>query len=186
MWRRVTQGIVVAAISAMSAMSAMVLASSVPASAQPVPEQLRPPANNVLLVTARAVGVQIYACQPQVDNPNAFAWTLKGPDATLYNEQGQKIAHHDAGPTWAGNDGSKVVGEVAARVDAHNPHDIPWLLLKATSHEGSGAFSTISYIQRLDTDGGAAPKDGCTRSTANTERSVRYRATYAFYYPASQ
>lgn len=179
MWRRITQGFVVA-------MTAMTLASSVPASAQPVPEQLRVPAGNVQLITARAIGVQIYACKPLADNPNAFAWTLKGPDATLYNEQGQKIARHYAGPTWEGNDGSKVVGEVAQRVDAHNPHDIPWLLLKAKSHEGSGAFSTISYIQRLDTDGGIAPQDGCTQSTVNAEQRVDYRATYTFSYAGAQ
>jgi hypothetical protein len=179
MWRRITQGFVVA-------MTAMTLASSVPANAQPVPEQLRVPAGNVQLITARAVGVQIYACKPRADNPNAFAWTLTGPDATLYNEQGQKIARHYAGPTWEGNDGSKVIGEAVQRVDAHNPHDIPWLLLKAKSHEGSGAFSTISYIQRLDTDGGVAPRDGCTQSTGNTERRVDYRATYTFSYASAQ
>jgi hypothetical protein len=151
-----------------------------------LPEQLRPPANNALLLTAHAVGVQIYTCKPQADNPDAFAWTLKAPDATLYNEQGEEIARHYAGPTWEGNDGSKVVGEAVQRVDAHNPHDIPWLLLKAKSHEGTGAFSTISYVQRLDTNGGAAPKDGCTRTTVNTERSVNYRATYAFFYAGAQ
>jgi hypothetical protein len=176
MWRRVTQCFLVVGVMTMA------LASSVPASAHPVPEKLRAPVNNVLLFTARAVGVQIYVCKAQAASPNVFAWTFKAPEATLYNERGDKISRHYAGPTWEGNDGSKVVGEVVERVDAPNPHAIPWLLLKAKSHDGSGAFSTISYIQRLDTDGGVAPQDGCDPSTVDSERAVNYRATYAFYY----
>jgi hypothetical protein len=166
-------------------MTTVALASSVPASAHPVPEKLQVPGSNVLLLTARAVGVQIYVCKAQADNPNVFAWTFKAPEATLYNERGDKIGRHFGGPTWEGNDGSKVVGQVMERVDAPNPHAIPWLLLKAKSHDGPGALSTISYIQRLDTEGGVAPNDGCTRSTVDSERAVKYEATYAFYYIAS-
>ena len=60
----------------------------------------------------------------------------------------------------------------------------PWLLLEAKQHAGSGAFSTITHIQRLDTAGGAAPTEGCDADHAGEEVRAPYTATYAFYYPA--
>src|SRR3954467_870329 len=97
MWRRVTQCFLVVGVMTMA------LASSVPASAHPVPEKLRAPGNNVLLFTARAVGAQIYVCKAQAASPNVFAWIFKAPEATLYNERGDKISRHYGGPTWEGN-----------------------------------------------------------------------------------
>ena len=180
MWRRVAQAcLFVLAISAAQAAGAQTMPMV-------MPDTLKVPRQNVLLLKTFAVGAQVYVCKARTDDPNMFEWTFKAPEAELRNDVGETVGRHYAGPTWEGNDGSKVVGEVAQRVDAHNPHDIPWLLLKAKSHEGSGAFSTISYVQRLDTDGGIAPQDGCTQSTVNTERRVDYRATYTFSYAGAQ
>ena len=95
------------------------------------------------------------------------------------------MATHFAGPTWQGNDGSAVVAEVVAREDAPSGDAIPWLLLEAKSHTGSGGFSTTTYIQRLDTSGGIAPDEGCDAAHANAEARVPYEATYAFYYPSA-
>lgn len=146
------------------------------------PSNLEAPGGNVLLFKASASGAQIYTCAEQADNPDTFAWTFKAPEAELHNELGQAVGSHYAGPTWEGNDGSKVIGEVVARADAPVPGAIPWLLLKAKSNTGRGVFSTITYIQRLETAGGVAPAEGCDRSAAGVERAVPYTATYAFYY----
>ncbi len=151
-----------------------------------VPESLKVPDGNVFLFTTFATGTQIYVCAAQADNPDAFAWTFKAPDAELWNESGEQVGTHYAGPTWEGNDGSRVVGEVVARADAPAPGAIPWLLLKAKSNAGRGIFSTITYIQRLQTVGGVAPVDGCDRSTAGVEHAVPYTAVYAFFYGAAQ
>jgi len=35
---------------------------------------------------------------------------------------------------------------------------VPWLLLDAKSHEGKGVLSDVTYIQRLNTTGGKAPR----------------------------
>jgi hypothetical protein len=94
------------------------------------------------------------------------------------------VGHHFAGPTWQGQDGSAVVGAVLQRADAPDPGAIPWLLLEAKEHAGSGAFSTITHIQRLDTVGGVAPSEGCDEMHAGAEVRVPYQATYAFFYPA--
>ena len=78
------------------------------------------------------------------------------------------------------------MGESMESAKAPDADAIPWLLLKAKSHDGAGALSTVTYVQRLETVGGAAPTGGCDQSTANAERRVDYTATYAFYYGAAQ
>jgi hypothetical protein len=60
------------------------------------------------------------------------------------------------------------------------------LLLKAKANDGTGVFSTMTYIQRLETVGGMAPTEGCDRSAADAEWAVEYTAIYAFYYSAAQ
>src|SRR6266704_1241294 len=86
---------------------------------------------------------------------------LKVPEADLFDLSGKKIGKHYAGPTWESNDGSKVVGEVKARDDGPAPTAIPWLLLRAKSTSGNGAFSRTQAIQRLYTVGGQAPAESC-------------------------
>ena len=172
------------------AVAALALTTATVAWAQPprpaVPDVLKVPAQNVLLFETVATGVQVYVCKAKADNPEAFGWTFKAPVADLMNEAGEHVGKHYAGPTWEGNDGSKVMGEVVERADASAPGAIPLLLLKATSNEGAGAFSTVTYVQRLETVGGVAPADGCDRSAVDVERSVEYTATYAFYYGAAK
>jgi hypothetical protein len=169
-------------------MAAMAAAPVVRAEPGPIaaPSTLAVPAGNVLLFKTYATGAQIYVCTAPADNPGAFMWTFKAPEAVLRNEAGEQVGRHFAGPSWQGNDGSTVVGEAVTRADAADPGAIPWLLLKATSHEGAGVFSSITYIQRLETVGGVAPADGCDRSVAGATRSAPYTATYAFYYGAAQ
>ena len=99
------------------------------------------------------------------------------------DEDGKKIAKHYAGPTWEANDGSKVVGEVLKKLDAKKPGAVPWLLLQAKTHEGTGTFARVTYIQRVDTEGGVAPAAGCDQAHVNTEARVDYRANYYFYVP---
>jgi hypothetical protein len=150
-----------------------------------IPDTLRVPAGNVFLFATAATGSQIYVCTAKTDSPDTFAWVFKAPQAELRNDAGDLVGMHSAGPTWAGNDGSAVVGEAVAHADGADAGAIPWLLLRATSHAGSGLFSTVTYVQRLETAGGVAPTEGCDQSTAGEERAVPYTATYAFYYPAA-
>lgn len=161
------------------------LPPSKPATTRKVPSSLKPPGNAVFLFEYMAQGVQIYACAAKPEAPTTYAWTFKAPEADLRNARGEVVSTHYAGPTWQGNDGSTVVAAVLARADAPSEKAIPWLLLEAKSHTGSGVFSTITYIQRLDTRGGNAPAKGCDAAHANAEARVPYEATYAFYYPSA-
>jgi hypothetical protein len=93
------------------------------------------------------------------------------------------IAKHYAGPTWKHHDGSEVVGKVAARLDSPDANSIPWLLLTAASHSGSGVFATVTSIQRLHTKGGQPPQSGCDDSHRDAETKSAYSADYYFYAP---
>jgi hypothetical protein len=147
-----------------------------------VPENLKPPAGEEVILSAHATGSQIYVCQSGADKK--FSWSLKGPEAELADAQGKKIAHHSAGPTWKHIDGSEVTGKLVAKQDAPKADAIPWLLLTAASHTGSGIFSRVTSIQRLHTAGGLPPDaNSCTPATNGKESRSAYSADYYFYAP---
>jgi Protein of unknown function (DUF3455) len=137
-----------------------------------------PPQGSALQLELSADGVQIYACEAK---EGRFEWSFKAPEASLFDKQGRQIGTHFAGPTWKMVDGSAVVGEVIARADAPEPGAIPWLLLRAKSHEGSGSLATVTYVRRAETKGGLAPKTGCDAGHLSEEARIPYSATYQFY-----
>jgi hypothetical protein len=73
---------------------------------------------------------------------------------------------------------------VKQRLDAPASTAIPWLLLSTKTHEGNGFFSKVTYIRRLNTQGGKAPATGCDRLTHNSTTRVNYTADH--YYFAGQ
>jgi hypothetical protein len=146
-----------------------------------IPDGLRPPAGQVLALVTHANGVQIYECKAAKDNPAQFSWTLKAPEADLKDPSGKPVGKHYAGPTWEATDGSKVMGEVVAKRDAPDATSIPWLLLRAKSTSGSGIFSAIASVQRLQTSGGSPPASGCDSAQSGKESRVPYSAVYRFY-----
>jgi hypothetical protein len=146
-----------------------------------VPDELSPPATEKLILQAHATGDQIYVCQPGPEQK--LSWNLKAPDAQLFDAQNKVIAKHYAGPTWKNNDGSEVVGKVAARADSPDSNSIPWLLLTAANHSGSGVFAKVTFIQRLNTKGGQPPQSGCDDAHRNAETKSAYSADYYFYAP---
>ena len=153
-----------------------------------VPESLKAPASEEVILVAHATGTQIYVCQAGADQK--FGWVFKAPEAELTDATGKKIAHHFAGPTWKHADGSEVKAKVAAKqdapkVEAPKPEAIPWLLLSATNHTGEGIFSRVTSIQRIHTEGGMPPEaKSCDGSNAGKEVGTAYAADYYFYAPA--
>jgi hypothetical protein len=173
-----------------SASSAPAVASTPEVVPQPetlpkAPPELAVPAGSKLVLKARGKGVQIYACTAKPDDAKAFEWKLKAPEADLFDEQGQKVAHHFAGPTWQATDGSSVVGNMLQKLDAPDPQAIPWLMLAAKETKGPGLFEHVAHVQRLDTNGGKAQPSGCDSAHAAAEQRVPYEATYYFYSAAA-
>ena len=146
-----------------------------------LPAKLQAPAGQAAFVEALASGVQIYDCAPKADDPAAFGWKFRAPEASLRDRSGHMLGKHYAGPTWESVDGSKVVGQLKASDAGPDPKAIPWLLLSAKSNSGIGVFATVTSVQRVRTVGGIAPADRCDASTAGQVARVPYTATYLFY-----
>jgi hypothetical protein len=146
--------------------------------AQEVPQQLQPQANEHLYLEVHAKGDQVYTCKEEAAQ---FAWTLKAPDAQLFDKEGKPFGKHFAGPSWEANDGSRVVGKALANVPSPDADSVAWLLVKVVTHEGSGVLSRATSIQRLNTKGGKAPASGCDAAHAGQELRVAYSADYLFY-----
>jgi hypothetical protein len=145
-----------------------------------VPGSIQAPAGEELVLMARATGFQIYVCRPDAEGKPA--WTLKAPEAELFDEQGNVIGKHFGGPTWQLNDGSQVTGKMAAKADAPDPQAIPWLLVAVTSNSGKGSLSRVTSIQRVNTVAGLAPTDSeCTSQSGEVEFKSSYSADYYFY-----
>jgi hypothetical protein len=147
--------------------------------AQQIPQQHQPPANEYLLLLVHAKGDQIYACKSDAAQ---FTWTLKAPDAQLFDKDGKPFGKHFEGPSWEANDGSRVTGKAVANTPSPDADSIPRLLVNVISHDGSGVLSRVTTILRLNTKGGKAPATGCDASHLGQER-VPYSADYLFYGP---
>jgi len=146
--------------------------------AQQVPPQLQPPSGEQLLLQVHAMGSQVYSCKA---DGSQYAWTLKAPDAALFDKDGKPFGSHFAGPSWEANDGSRVTGKAVANAPSPDPDSIPWLLVNIVSHDGNGVLSRATSIQRLNTKGGKAPASGCDAAHAGQELRVPYTADYLFY-----
>lgn len=166
--------------SALIALAPFALAKTASLTVPTVPNGLRLPDGLKLEQTFNAEGVQIYACQAKADNAG-FEWAFKAPEATLSAEDGTKTGTHYAGPTWEANDGSKLVGEVKARLNSSDQNAIPWLLLATKSIGKDGLLSKVVFIHRLETVGGKAPSSECNTGTVGTQARVPYTAKYYFY-----
>ena len=148
------------------------------------PDVIDAPAGATVLARFRAVGVQIYTCAatPGTSGGATYAWTLKAPEALLYDAQGHPAGTHGAGPTWTANDGSSVKGMKLQEAASPAGDAIAWLLLRVTTRTGAGLLAPVSYVQRVNTTGGKAPAGGCDSTTAPTEESrAAYSADYYFY-----
>jgi hypothetical protein len=133
------------------------------------------PDGNKLTFHVYARGVQIYKW-------NGGAWDFVAPVASLFAEQNYfgEVGNHYIGPTWESKSGSKVVGKrVTGTGCAPDPSAIAWLLLEKVSTTDPGIFSSVTYIQRVNTTGGIAP--AAAGSTVGEMQEVPYTAEYYFY-----
>jgi hypothetical protein len=146
-----------------------------------VPGAIAVPDGSVLLFSRQAKGVQIYDCKNG-------QWVFHAPQALLIDPQSKQPTgiHYGGidrgltpGPWWESiEDGSRIRGGNALSAPSPNPNSIPLLRLEVLEREGSGVFSPVSYIQRLNTKGGTSPTSQCQ---SGTQRWVPYTADYYFY-----
>jgi hypothetical protein len=152
-------------------------------SAPDVPDAIKVPQGEKLVLVGHASGTQIYTCSAGAEGK--WQWTLKAPDAELRNDKGAVIIRHFAGPAWKHNDGSEVTGKAVGRAASPDADAVPWLLLSAVSHEGDGVLAHVTSIQRIHTHGGQPPPASeCDAAKGNAEVRIPYTADYYFYAPA--
>ena len=174
------------------------------------------PAGNKLFLGTHGVGTQNYVCRPSgagvayvLFTPQA---TLFGDDGgqviTHYfspnpitnprdpNTDPKVVAdgairvtwqHRDTSAIWAKLHQSGKDGDGAVTVDTKA---VAWLLLDVVGSQngptGGDTLTKTTFVQRLNTAGGLAPKTGCSSLTdVGNQAFVPYTADYFFYQKAS-
>ena len=164
----------------------------------PTKIEVSPPDQAFLL--GHAFGTQNYECQP-VNSLGRVGWVLFTPQATLFDDGSQQLTTHFFSPNPVENsiiiraawqdskDTSSVWGRVVeSSVDANfvKAGAIPWLKVETAGTQdgptGGDTLSKTTFIQRVNTDGGAAPSTDCDRPTDIGRKAfVPYTADYIFY-----
>lgn len=121
-----------------------------------------------------AEGVQVYECAPTAGGQ--LVWQSREPVATLIAD-GNTVGRHYDGPKWEHVDGGVLRAKVVASIAAKTNDDIPWLKLDVVSNNGTGVFSGVTTVQRVNTQGGVA-HGRCEEP--GSFRSVPYSADYVF------
>ncbi len=145
-----------------------------------LPEAVSVPAGNKQVMYTTAAGEITYECREKKDMAGSYEWAFAGPVATLKDLSGKVVGKYYGGPTWESNDGSKVTAKQVA-VSPNGADNIPLQLVKANPSMGEGAMKDISYIQRLNTRAGVAPKDPCGMGEKGQRKQVAYSADYVMY-----
>ena len=150
-----------------------------------IPDTLKVPEGNKFVLQAFARGFQIYEVQRSATDPSVFSWVNIAPLADLYATPDFKnlLIHHFAGPTWEFLKGPfKGEQVVATKVLGVTPDvtAIQWLLLKADPTRSS-ADNQITFVQRICTAHGLAPKTGNDEAHLGQKDSIPYTASYLFY-----
>jgi len=170
-------------LAALSACTSMPMTPMMKVDNAALPEPVRVPAGQKLVMATSGVGEITYECREKKDMAGQHEWAFVAPVATLYGADRKAVGKYYAGPTWEANDGSKVTGKQVA-VAAAAAGSIPLQLVKAEppmAPTGAGAMTGISYIQRLNTKGGVAPAIACDAASKGKRQQVAYEADYVFY-----
>ena len=174
------------------------LATSVALSVTPpaVPTDLQVDAAYKPFLIARASGTQNYICLPSA---TGVAWTLFGPQATLFDDDQRQVITHflsanpgengTSRPTWQHSRDTSAVWAAAEATSSDAayvaPGAIPWLKLRVmgaqTGPDDGDKLASAKYIQRVNTAGGVAPSTGCSSPADIGRRAlVPYAADYVF------
>jgi Protein of unknown function (DUF3455) len=161
-----------------------------------VPNSIKVPAGNKVFLKGHAVGTQNYICLPSSPPNPPFAWTLFGPQATLFDDDDKQIITHFLSPnpdedgtlraTWQDSKDTSAVWALMVASFPVGADDIPWFLLRVVGAEegptGGDKLTRTTFIHRLNTSEGVAPSTPCTQLSDVGQRAfVPYTADYFFY-----
>lgn len=160
-------------------LAATLIASFSHAALADVPADVQVPDGNTVALETVGVGAITYMCEARDDG--SMGWVFKGPSAALNDRDGNQVGSYYGPPaTWEALDGSKITATELATAP-NGDGNIPLQLVEANPAEGEGAMSGVSYIQRLDTQGGVAPNVECGNDNEGATAVVTYQADYIFW-----
>ncbi len=154
-------------------------------------------APNVPYLLGHGVGTQNYVCLPVAGG--GVAWSLFTPEATLFNDIAGQVTTHffsispksgQIRATWQhSKDTSTIWAKVAEQsIDGEfvKPGAVAWLKLQEdgtrSGPTGGDKLTQTTFVQRVNTVGGAAPGTGCDQvSQIGSKAFVPYTADYIFY-----
>ncbi len=146
-----------------------------------LPATVQVPAGHKVAMETVGVGEITYECRARANAAGQFEWVFAGPDAKLLDRGGKQVGRYYGPPaTWEAMDGSKLTA-VQLAVAPALAGSIPLQLVKANAAMGTGAMQGVTYIQRVNTQGGVAPAAPCSASNTAAKQVVRYQADYIFY-----
>jgi hypothetical protein len=174
------------------------------------------PAGNKLFLGTHAVGTQNYVCRPSgagvayvLFTPQATLFSEDGGQVITHyfspnlstspadpNTDPKVVANGAIRATWQDRDSSIVWAKLHQSGPDSNgsvtvdPNAIAWLLLDEVGVQqgptGGDTLTKTTFVQRLNTTGGLAPKTGCSSPTdVGNQAFVPYTADYFFYQKTS-
>jgi hypothetical protein len=162
-----------------------------------VPPDLEVPAEKKAFLIGHAYGTQNYLCLPST---TGVAWTLFGPQATLFSDDGSQLITHFLSPnpeengtpraTWQHSKDTSSVWAKATAISTDSyyvaPGAIPWLKLEVVGRQYGPQWGdrliTATHIHRVNTAGGVAPASGCAVVADIGKKALMpYETDYIFY-----
>jgi len=152
---------------------------------------------NVPYLLGHGVGTQNYVCLPTASG--GVAWSLFTPEATLFNDAAGQVTTHffsispksgQIRATWQhSKDTSSIwakLAEQSTEAPFVKPGAVAWLKLQQDGTRpgptGGDKLTITTFVQRVNTVGGAAPETGCDQaSQIGSKAFVPYTADYIFY-----
>jgi hypothetical protein len=151
-----------------------------------VPDAIKAPVDEHVAGRFHIEAVETYACRAAAtDGGMAYAWISIMFDAKIEDWDTHAVigTHtHAPAPTFTSNDGSSVVGKPVAQVPSPTGTGGPWLLLSAVSHSGTGMFSNVTSLQRINTAGASSPQATCDATTNPTAQQTVNGSSDFYYY----
>ena len=146
-----------------------------------LPSEVRVPAGNMVAMFTAAKGNITWECKVDTSDEEKAKWAFAGPRAILSDNKGNHLVSYFGPPaTWESLDGSSITGKQLA-VSPSAKGSIPMQLVKANESERPGVLKDVTYIQRINLSGGAAPETGCNMDKLGHKVVVNYSGEYLFW-----
>ncbi|HOX89019.1 MAG TPA: DUF3455 domain-containing protein [Burkholderiaceae bacterium] len=143
--------------------------------------KIRAPEGSQAALALTGRGAQVFRCER---DERGWFWAFRQPEAELLDANGRVVGRHGANFSFEHQDGSRLVGQVAAFEEAPSSADLRWLLINTRSY-GKGSFEGVTQVQRINTRGGMPPAS-CDAAQANQLLRADFSAEFVFFRPAAR